>query len=384
MKRNFIFCIFAFLMAVLPAYAERNDTEYDRHIYNFAGIQAGTQLTFTDAAKSKLITPIGGISIGRFFSPAVGVRLNVQGIKSKGAYKANGNDNIYSFKYATTDVDLLLNLTNIIKPSNNWNFSINLIGGIGLAATWDGSEMNSTLRALNKKSAWQSKNQLAHNARVGVQFEYNVAKHWAVNLEVDGNNMGDRFNGKLTNSCDWQMTAMLGVSYKWGFKKKRHSSNLETPSMSEGLDKTNSNPISEAGELVVPDKPKEEQPKVEEKPKPEEPKPVVKEKMHTEVFFTIGSSKPSKAEEAKVAKLAQWLKQHPNAKVVITSYADKGTGNASINLRISKQRSASVHNLLVNTYGVNASRISSDYKGDTVQPFAENDKNRVTLAVAEE
>jgi hypothetical protein len=33
--------------------------------------------------------------------------------------------------------------------------------------------------------------------------------------------------------------------------------------------------------------------------------------------------------------------------------------------------------------GVPASAITSNYFGDTVQPFAENDKNRVTIIVAD-
>ena len=33
--------------------------------------------------------------------------------------------------------------------------------------------------------------------------------------------------------------------------------------------------------------------------------------------------------------------------------------------------------------GIDAARITVDAKGDTVQPFAENDMNRVTIAIAE-
>ena len=32
--------------------------------------------------------------------------------------------------------------------------------------------------------------------------------------------------------------------------------------------------------------------------------------------------------------------------------------------------------------GIDAARITVDAKGDTVQPFSENDKNRVTIAIA--
>ena len=47
----------------------------------------------------------------------------------------------------------------------------------------------------------------------------------------------------------------------------------------------------------------------------------------------------------------------------------------------SKQRAENVAKALKNA-GIDAGRIIVDAKGDTVQPFSENDKNRVTIAVA--
>jgi len=37
----------------------------------------------------------------------------------------------------------------------------------------------------------------------------------------------------------------------------------------------------------------------------------------------------------------------------------------------------------VNEHGIDASRISTDSKGDTVQPFEENDKNRCVIVTGE-
>ena len=62
-------------------------------------------------------------------------------------------------------------------------------------------------------------------------------------------------------------------------------------------------------------------------------------------------------------------------------YADAGTGNANINMKYSKQRAENVAKALTNA-GIDAARITVDAKGDTVQPFSENDKNRVTIAIA--
>ena len=78
------------------------------------------------------------------------------------------------------------------------------------------------------------------------------------------------------------------------------------------------------------------------------------------------------------------MKDHPTAKAVLTGYADAGTGNAEINRAISEKRTARVYKVLTEKYGISASRLSTDYKGDTVQPFKNNDSNRVVIGIAKE
>ena len=121
----------------------------------------------------------------------------------------------------------------------------------------------------------------------------------------------------------------------------------------------------------------------------EEPKPVVqpevkKATMREEIFFTINSSEITAAEKSKVQKLAEWMKHHPTANVNLTAYADAGTGTKKINRTISQKRVVSVKNMLVKEYGIASERITTEYKGDTEQPFKENDKNRVTIVIAAE
>ena len=84
----------------------------------------------------------------------------------------------------------------------------------------------------------------------------------------------------------------------------------------------------------------------------------------------------------KVKDIADYLNKYPNATVEITGYADKGTGNANINKNLSAKRAQAVVDALVKNYGVSASRIKSDSKGDTVQPFEEAILNRVSICIA--
>ena len=77
------------------------------------------------------------------------------------------------------------------------------------------------------------------------------------------------------------------------------------------------------------------------------------------------------------------MKTSEDAVFTVTGYADKGTGNAKLNKMYAEKRAADVTNKLINEHGLDASRVKSDSKGDTVQPFEENDKNRCVIITGE-
>jgi len=113
------------------------------------------------------------------------------------------------------------------------------------------------------------------------------------------------------------------------------------------------------------------------------PAPVqVQQNLTRNVFFLINSAKVRPSEMVKVQEVVDFLNANPNAKVAITGYADKGTGNKTINARLSKQRANAVFNELVKK-NIPANRIIKDAKGDTVQPFSVNEENRVVICIAE-
>jgi outer membrane protein OmpA-like peptidoglycan-associated protein len=103
--------------------------------------------------------------------------------------------------------------------------------------------------------------------------------------------------------------------------------------------------------------------------------------MKTEIFYAIRGTKVTAEEQYKVDNLITFLQTNPETKVTVTGYADAGTGNAKVNQKYSEQRAENVAKALT-AAGIDASRITVDAKGDTVQPFSENDKNRVTIAIA--
>jgi outer membrane protein OmpA-like peptidoglycan-associated protein len=327
--------------------------------YTFITVQGGAQVTFTNADFEKLITPIGAVSVGRFFVPAVGARLSVQGWNDKGGTKIGDNNVTYKYKYVTSDLDLLFNLSNIFCPGKTHTFNAILLGGVGLTYAWDNDEQRTV--GLTEPLSWTD-DRLVHNFRIGMQFDVNVTRWLGVNLEIAANHLNDRFNAKHNGGPDWQATAMLGLSFKLG---KKHTPCAPAP--------------------VAPP-PVVETPAPAPAPEPT-PEPVVvkeKEKTSTHIFFTINSAEVSSTEEQKVATLASWLKNHPEAQVSITGYADAGTGTAAINHALSQKRADGIYTLLTEKYGIAANRITSNFVGDTIQPFSDNDSNRVVIAVAEE
>ena len=351
------------------AFAQDTETQGKKdYPYAFIGVQGGGQVTFTNYKADKLITPIGAVSVGGMFTPAVGARLHVSGLNEKGGLKSLNTT--YDYKFVTSNIDLMLNLCNVFAPQKHHTLNAYLIGGVGLGYAWDNDDLNglaSTAKDQNLSLKWDE-DRLVHNFRVGMQLEAELCRAVGLNLEVTANNLHDRFNSKINGHGDWQVQALLGLNFKFGRGKAAKPVVAPVPA-----------PAPE------PTPAPEVKPEPAPEPKPE-PKPEVKklEEKRVEVFFVINSSAVRDSEESKVKELAEWMKNHPTATAEVMGYADAGTGNATINNNLSQKRADRVAKLLVEKYGISASRITTGYKGDTVQPFKDNDSNRVVIGVAKE
>ena len=218
-------------------------------------------------------------------------------------------------------------------------------------------------------------NRLGHNIRAGLRLETNMSKPLGLSLEVDANSLNDRFNSKTNDHDDWMVTGMLGISFRFGHKYK-------------------SEPAPERSITIKPKKAPEPAPVPEPAPEPKpvpvkavEPTPapepvkvvIAPEAIHEEAFYQISISDPDKDGAGKLQKVAEFMKRNPDRNISIVGYADKNTGNPKINMMYSQKRAEKAKNELVNKYGIDASRIFTSAKGDTVQPFAENDKNRCVI-----
>ena len=351
-------------------YTDKDGNEYTFKKHAFLDLQGGAQYTLGEAKFGDLISPNVQLGIGYQFTPVFGMRLQANGWQSKGGwngYKATKDGTPYTadykFKYVAPGLDFMFNLSNLFcgwNPNRVFNATAFIGGGANFA--WGNDEVNEIAANIKDQRSylleylWDG-TKVRPFGRAGIDLEFKVSKSVSIMLEGNANITSDKYNSKKAGNADWYFNALAGLRINLG---KSH---------------TKAEPVKEAPvpvqEYVKPE-PKP-QPKVEEKKV---------EEIRRDVFFVINSNKIASNEESKIKEVVDFLNANPDAKVVVTGYADAGTGNDRINDAISAKRAAAVVKVLKEKYGIEESRITEDSKGARVQPFSENDKNRVSIMIA--
>ena len=335
---------------------EEGKTIFNPHWYMQA--QAGASHTIGEASFGDLISPAMGIYAGYQFTPLWGLRAGLTGWEAKGAWASPVN--VYKYNYLQGNIDATLNLSNLFCKYNPKRFfNAYMFAGIGLNGAFSNDEALAIHNSGKKLEYIWDKNKISPVGRFGLGTNLRLSDHVFFNIEANANVLTDHYNSKKAGNADWQFNALAGFTFKFGKTYKK------------------TEPIYYEPEPVQP----APAPVEEVKPAPA-PAPVVIEPMRQDIFFLINSSVIRDSETSKINALVNYLNQHQNAKIAICGYADKGTGNANINERLSKERAHAVHEALL-AKGVSESRIVLDFKGDTIQPFNVNDDNRVCICIAE-
>ena len=169
------------------------------------------------------IAPTFSIAGGYMFTPTIGLRLHINGFKVKNGFHSVSD--MYKYKYLNTNFDLMVNLTNFGKKPADF-FNVYLVAGAGLAYCWDNEEFASIAKrgviTEDISNAWINdthKDLLTHNIRAGLLFDFNITKDFSAGVEIDLNNLSDRFDSRYNDGCDWMATGQISVTYKFGYKK---------------------------------------------------------------------------------------------------------------------------------------------------------------------
>ena len=374
-------------LGVLSASAQaeqKGTTEYVFQPHWYIMLQGGGQYTLGEGSFSDLFSPNAQVALGYNFSKVVGLRLSVNAWQSKGVIKLDDTDMTpaqsfegkWKWNYVAPSLELMFNLSNIVcnyNPTRLLNVYAFVGGGANIAWKNDQAQnveaqiaayQNTNPNLLydgkqNMRYLWDG-SKVNIFGKGGLIFDFRVSDKVSINIEGNANILTDKYNSKKAGNADWYFNALAGVKINLG---KTYTTKF-TPAPE---------PEVRYVEKVVE--------KIVEVPAKVEVKPI--EKIRRDIFFTINSFKVRDTEQEKIKDIADYLQAHPNAKVEVTGYADAGTGNDRINDRLAKQRADVVVKALMNQYNISADRITFDSKGSRVQPFAENDLNRVTICIAE-
>ena len=373
------------LTATMAGYAQettaqdeqKGTTEYVFAPHWFLQLQAGGQYTTGECKFKDLITPTVQLGIGRQFTPVIGARLAVKAWRGAAGYQEsvaealnkNYDDLKYKFTYFNPSIDVMFNLSNAIAGFNpNRVASFGLFAGVGanfrskakdedykkVSDAINGSILNTT----GFTPLFENKAATLLNGKVGAFLDFRLSDAVNLGLEYTFNLTNDKYNLKDAGNPDSYHNLLVGVKIALG--KTYTTRFIPAPKP----------------EIVYVDK------IVEKIVEVEKPAPVV-EPLRRDIFFEINKTVIRDSEAQKVKDIADYLNAHPAAKVMITGYADAGTGNDRINDRLAKGRADVVVKALKEQYGISESRISFDSKGSRVQPFADNDSNRVSICIAE-
>ena len=367
---------------VVSAQQSRSDEKLEFRPNWGLKVQGGASFTIGEADFSKLLSPAAQLSATYNFHHAMGVRFGFSGWEGKGTVVVT--DEMYSFRFLQLNADYVLDLASLFggfKHDRIWTPYV--FAGIGGAYGFDNKEAGKYVAEFGDVVSryWETAPFFVVRAGLGVDFW--VAKNVALGLEANANGYSDKFNSKGAVSGfnpDFQFNALLGLKFRFGGNTRPSKAYADKVAAEEAAEAARLAAEKAAAEKAAAEKAAAEKAAAEKAAaeKAAAERAGICAEQSTNVFFTIGSSSIRKSEMAKIDKLVEFLKANPDYSVSLVGYADKATGTSARNLTISKERVNAVKAKMIQL-GAPADRIETDYVGDTVQPYVENDQNRVII-----
>ena len=344
----------------------------------YMGLGGGTNLYFTKAendANANFMDRLGWmgqLEIGRWNSPNWGARLVIDGGQiNHVATVPYGPEQLWMGGH----IDLMYNIMNAWGTYNP-DRVYSLVPYLGIGYMYG---MNEWFKRPNpNESAFKNQNQtLTYN--VGLINNFQISRSVAIFLELGWRVMQESFDGTPTTGdfeYDSMFTGTAGVKFGLGGAQGFTPAELMDYNLINDLNSQINRLRAENEELRR---------RPESCPDCPDVQPAVVEGVYIPnvVFFRINSSTIDRGQQVSVYNTAEYLRSNPNARVNIVAYADRQTGTPEYNWALSERRARAVADALTNEHGISSDRISIDWKGDTEQPYAENDWNRVAIFFVE-
>ena len=382
MKKTILSCLMLLAGISANAQEQKGTTEYVFEPHWYVQVQpVGVQYTLGEVGFGDLLSYNVQATVGRQFSKLWGARLAVNAWQSKAGSKFDIANKEYKWKwnYVAPTIDATFNVSNALFGFNpNRVFNLSAFAGIGLNIGFSNTEAADADKAIRAMGTLVGANGTTYTTNRGLEYlwdgtkvrlmgqfglmgDFKVSDKVSIGLELSANTLNDKYNSKKAKNWDWYFNALAGVKIALGNTYSTRFIPAPEPEIRY---------VEKIVEKVVEVPAKVEEPEAKT------------EALRRDIFFAIGKTVIRKSEQQKVNEVVEYLKANPEAKVNVTGYADAGTGNDRINDRLAAGRADVVVKALKKA-GIAASRISYDSKGARVQPFADNDSNRVSIVIAE-
>ena len=345
----------------------------------YIGINGGAQVKTTGESWMNNLNSNAGLRIGRWFTPVVG-------LAAEGNVYFNDHCKHYMPQSKTVARYMNVGLIGTVNLSNWFAgykgeprlFEVVPVFGFGWGHTF-GTAAGDNEKELN-----------ALTSKAGIDFTFNLgkAKAWQVYVEPSMNwslnGYGNDGVAYDINQSAFQLNA--GIVYKFKNSNGSHNFTIAQLRDQNEIDGLNSQINSLRGDLNDKDAQlsakdkqiKDLQNALDEcNKKPKYVKPATATNLQPTVLFRQGKAVVDKSQMPNIELIAQYMKNHEDAKVEIKGYASP-EGNKDFNQALSEKRAEAVKNVLVKKYKIAANRLTTKGMGATDKLFKQVEFNRVS------
>ncbi|MBN2167262.1 MAG: OmpA family protein [Marinilabiliaceae bacterium] len=365
--------------------------------YWFLSVGQGINIYYGEHDKfsdfSDRLAPALDLSFGKMLGHKIGLRAQYNGLTCKGILAKEGDftdntsfDGRYyreHFNLIHLHGDILLNSSNLLFGNNpERKFQMIPFLGVGYAmATGNGNTNGSPTISAG----------LINKVRLLPALDLNIElRGILVNEEFDGISEGRGGEGIAS--------ATIGFTYK--FNQKGPTRLITEEKEGDAFVQTEA-VITESGgggganwderqkllkELNEKERAIEQlQARVNEllKKQKEQPQRTEADTVDLAIFFDIGETNLKSKDLINLKYIAEKIKQ-AKQKYRVIGFADSATGSSRRNKYLSEQRAQNVYNALINEFKVPKEKLIYDGKGSKLNPFNDNENNRVVLVMPEE
>lgn len=342
----------------------------------YVGINVGLATKTTHNAWLKNMYPNFGVRIGRNLTPVFGLA-----IESNMYFKnTNGYTNGTFVNVLNTSLLGTVNLSNWFGgyKGEPRTFEVSALYGLGWGHYFG-----------NDKADFPYAKSNIMTSKAGIDLAFNLGKKKSWQLYVEPAMVwglgGDGYNGIHYNVDKSAFQLNVGLIYKFKNSNGTHNFTIAQVRDQNEIDGLNAQINSLRGtvndkdaQLAAKDKQIADLQKALDdcNKTPKVVKSVTATNLQPTVIFRQGKSSVDAAQYASIELIAQYMKNHKDAKVEIKGYASP-EGSKELNQKLSEARANAVKDILVKKYKISADRLTAIGLGATDKLFEQVEFNRV-------